>query len=53
MLLERAEKKIKDQNDIIKELTGKKKRAGGYGTIELPKMITMHMIKDDEDCFLS
>ena len=33
VLLEKAEKKIKGQNELIKELTEKKKRVGGYGAI--------------------
>lgn len=45
-LLKKAEETIQKQNAIIVDLS-KKKRSGGYGAIPVPRMITMHIIDDD------
>jgi hypothetical protein len=46
-LLKKAEETIQRQNIIIKELSSKK-RAGGYGALAVPSMITLHLLPDDE-----
>lgn len=49
LLLAKAEETIKQQNALIKELTEKKKRTGGYGCMPIPKAITMHLIGDEDE----
>lgn len=34
---------------MIQDLQKKKQRVGGYGSVVVPKMITMHLLPDDDE----
>ena len=48
-LLQKAEKTIKEQYKVIEQLNKKKQRTGGYGALNMPKMITLHLIPDEDE----